>query len=145
MSAPSLPVRRAVLLVLLAGCGTVKTPTEPLSDAGVTAFTFSQIQSEIFTPTCAKAGCHAASTGGQQGLILEPGVSYGLLVGHPATENSTLSRVEPGSPERSYLILKLRGDPSITGERMPRDGPPYLTAAQIEGIAAWIRGGAPDN
>ena len=150
---PSRPVREglagalAFLVLLFAGCGTVKSPTEPLSGepGGATAFTFSQIQTQIFTPVCAKAGCHAASTGGQEGLILEPGVSYGLLVGHAATENSTLDRVEPGAPERSYLILKLRGDPSITGERMPRDGPPYLTNAQIDGIAAWIRAGAPNN
>jgi hypothetical protein len=140
--------RRALaLVVLLAGCGTVKTPTEPPADGpgGVPAFTFTQIQTQIFTPTCAKSGCHAASTGGQQGLVLDSGVSYGLLVNHPATENSTLDRVEPGAPERSYLILKLRGDPSITGDRMPQDGPPYLSTDQIEGIAAWIRAGAPNN
>ena len=136
-----------LLLLIATGCGTVKSPTEPLSETpgGVTAFTFSQIQTQIFTPVCAKSGCHAGSTGGQEGLILDAGVSYGLLVGHPATENSTLNRVEPGSPESSYLIPKLRGDPSITGSRMPRDGPPFLTAAQIDGIAAWIRAGAPNN
>ena len=135
----------ASLQILLAACGTVKTPTEPPeAPPDVTPFTFSQIQTQIFTPTCAKDGCHAASTG-QEGLVLEPGVSYGLLVNHPASENSTLDRVEPGFPERSYLILKLRGDPSITGDRMPQDGPPYLSTEQIEGIAAWIRTGAPNN
>ena len=135
-----------VLPLLLAACGTVKTPTEPVdTGGGVTAFTFSQIQGNIFTPVCAKSGCHAGSTGGQQGLILDAGVSYNLLVNHPATENSTLDRVEPGAPERSYLILKLRGDPSISGERMPQDGPPYLSDEQIDAIAAWIRAGAPNN
>jgi hypothetical protein len=66
-------------------------------------------------------------------------------VRHPATEQSALNRVEPGSPETSYLILKLQGDPSITGLRMPKDGPPYLTQEQIDGIAGWIRAGAPNN
>lgn len=139
----------AILLlgVLLAtgGCGTVKSPTEPSSPppGGVPALTFTQIQTQIFTPVCAKAGCHAAGSS-PSGLVLEAGQSYGNLVGHPAAENSSLDRVAPGDPDHSYIILKLRGDPSITGERMPLGGP-YLTSDQIEGIAAWIRAGAPDN
>jgi hypothetical protein len=130
---------------VLAGCGTAKSPTEPPpATGGGPAFTFSQIQREIFTPTCAKAGCHAASAA-SAGLVLEAGQSYPLLVGHSATGQGSLARVEPGSPERSYLILKLRGDPAITGARMPLDGPPYLTPEQIEGIAGWIRAGALNN
>jgi rubredoxin len=141
-------IRRGVLLLLLfgcVGCGMVKSPTEPPSDPGTgTALTFSQIQAQVFTPTCAKAGCHAASSA-QAGLVLEAGQAYGNLVGRSASERSDLARVQPGDPERSYLILKLRGDPSITGLRMPQDGPPYLTSEQIDGIAAWIRAGAPNN
>ena len=135
----------SLALVLLAGCGTVKSPTEPAPDAeGGVVFTFSQIQREIFTPTCAKSGCHDVATA-QEGLVLAAGRSYALLVGHAASEQGSLARVEPGSPERSYLILKLRGDPSISGDRMPQDGPPYLTPEQIEGIAGWIRAGALNN
>jgi hypothetical protein len=134
------------LLLGVLGCGTVKSPTEPPSGpvGGVEAFTFSRIQAEVFTPTCAKAGCHSAAAA-SQGLVLEAGQAYGFLVGRPATGRGSILRVEPGSPETSYLILKLRGDPSITGQRMPLDGPPYLTAEQIDGIAAWIRAGAPNN
>jgi hypothetical protein len=144
MSPLSRPALSILLLPLLAGCGTVKSPTEPQPEAGgAAAFTFVQIQSEIFTPTCAKAGCHAASAA-SGGLVLEAGRSHGEPVGRSATE-SGLDRVEPGDPERSYLILKLRGDPSITGQRMPLDGPPYLTPGQIDGIAAWIRAGAPND
>lgn len=123
----------------------MKSPTEPPSDPGTgTALAFSQIQAQIFTPTCAKAGCHASASA-SDGLVLEAGQAYGNLVGRPATQRSNLARVQPGDPDRSYLILKLRGDPSITGLRMPQDGPPYLTSEQIEGIAAWIRAGAPNN
>ena len=134
----------ALSLLLAAGCGSVKSPTEPPpSPGGVPALTFTQIQTQFFTPICAKAGCHAAGSS-PSGLVLEAGQSYGNLVGHPAAENSALNRVEPGNPDRSYIILKLRGDPSITGERMPFGGP-YLTSEQIEGIAGWIRAGAPSN
>jgi mono/diheme cytochrome c family protein len=142
----SRPARNALALglLLLAGCGTVKSPTEPAGPVeGGTALTFSQIQTQIFTPVCAKAGCHASGSA-PSGLVLQAGQSYGNLVGRPSTENGTLSRVAPGDPDRSYLILKLRGDPSISGERMPLGGP-YLTSDQIAGIAAWIRAGAPNN
>ncbi len=64
--------------------------------------------------------------------MLEAGQSYGNLVGRPAAENSSLDRVAPGNPDASYIILKLRGDPSITGERMPLGGP-YLTPIRSPG------------
>jgi mono/diheme cytochrome c family protein len=142
--APRTAWAAALAGLLLAGCGTVKrSPTEPESPPpGVTALTFAQIQSQIFTPVCAKAGCHAAGSS-PSGLVLAAGQSYGNLVGRPSAE-SPLARVSPGNPDASYLILKLRGDPSITGERMPLGGP-YLAAAQIDGVAAWIRAGAPNN
>jgi len=130
------------LLILVAGCGTVKSPTEPAPAPGGTAFTFAQIQTQIFTPVCAKSGCHASGSS-PSGLVLDAGQSYGNLVGHRAAE-SPLDRVSPGNPDGSYIILKLRGDPNITGERMSLGGP-YLSPAQIEGIAAWIRAGAPNN
>jgi hypothetical protein len=143
----SRPVRKPVLLccaaLFIGGCGTVKSPAEPASpDPGVAALTFTQIQTQIFTPVCAKAGCHAAGSS-PSGLVLEAGQSYGNLVGHRAAE-SPLDRVSPGHPEKSYILLKLRGDPGITGERMPLGGP-YLPSAEIDGIAAWIRAGAPRN
>lgn len=144
---PSHPAPRALglALLLLSGCGTVKSPTEPPpEEPGGAALAFSRIQSEIFTPNCAKAGCHDAASA-SAGLVLAAGRSHGDLVGRPSTQNGGLQRVAPGNPAASYLLLKLRGDPSITGERMPLGGPPYLTSEQIEGIAAWVRAGAPND
>lgn len=126
------------------GCGTVKSPTEPPPPPPPsTAYSFTRIQGEIFSPVCARSGCHDAATA-TNGLVLEAGVSYGLLVDRPALENSSLDRIEPGDPERSYLIKKIRGDTDIVGERMPLIGGP-LSQAQIDGIAAWVAAGAPDN
>lgn len=134
----------ALLALSAAGCGTVKSPTAPPDDGGGMAFTFSQIQAQIFTPTCAKAGCHVTGIA-PLGLVLEPGQSFRNLVRVRAQGNPTLNRVEPGDPERSYLIKKLRGDPDIVGDRMPQDGPPFLTPEEVAGIAGWIRAGAPEN
>jgi hypothetical protein len=135
----------AVLLAATAGCGTVKTPTEPSTPpGGGQAFTFSRIQGEIFTQACAKAGCHdaAAASGG---MVLAAGSAYGQIVGRPSSEAPALARVQPGQPEASYLLKKVRGDADISGARMPRDGPPFLSASQIAGIAGWIQQGAPNN
>lgn len=152
---PSPPVRRryqagraaaafalAVAAVAAAGCGDVKSPTAPPPPAaGGIAFTFSQVQAEVFTPSCAKAGCHVAGIAAGQ-LVLQAGASYGEIVGRSAIGNPSLDRVEPGDPERSYLLKKLRGDADITGDRMPQDGPPFLSQEQFEGIAGWIWAGA---
>jgi len=133
------------LPALTAGCGTVKSPTEPpASSGGGPAFSFSRIQAEIFTPTCAKGGCHdAASASG--GMVLAAGRAYGEIVGRPSSENASLDRIEPGDPERSYMIKKLRGDPDITGAQMPFDNPGSLTREQMDGLIGWIRAGAPND
>jgi hypothetical protein len=130
--------------LLLAACGDVKSPTEPSAAPEGPAFTFAQIQAQIFTPTCAKAGCHAASAASGE-MVLEAGQAYGQIVNRPAVGNSSLDRIEPGDPERSYLIKKLRGDPDITGERMPLDNPGSLTQEQMDGIVGWVLAGAPNN
>ena len=41
-------------------------------------------------------------------------------------------------------MLKVEGHPSISGQQMPRGGPP-LSPDQIAMIRAWILDGAPDN
>lgn len=129
-------------IALIAACGTVKSPTEPpLVEGEGEAFTFARLQAEVFTPSCAKAGCHVTATA-TGGLVLEAGRAYAEIVDRAAV-SSALDRVEPGDPERSYLLKKVRGDADITGARMPFDGPPYLSPEQIAGIAGWIRAGAP--
>lgn len=52
--------------------------------------------------------------------------------------------VVPGSPCTSVLIQKLGQAPPF-GARMPLDGPPYLSAAELQRIADWIVEGARDN
>jgi len=148
----SRPVRNTACAVLAtlsafaaAGCGTVKSPTEPLGGgSGGAAFTFSRIQAEIFTPNCAKSGCHAANTA-SAGMVLDAGRAYAQIVNRPSTEQSTLHRIEPGDPDRSYMIKKLRGDPDITGSQMPLDRPGSLTREQMDGLIGWVLAGAPNN
>ena len=88
--------------------------------------------------------CHLP--GAEQGeLGLYPD-AWSQLVGVPSIQ-SPLSRVEPGSPDRSYLYIKLVGTQETaggTGLQMPFQQDP-LDPAQIEAIRLWIEQGAKQN
>ena len=79
------------------------------------------------------------------GLNLLAASSYNALVNAATLQKPGEVNVIPGNPDGSYLVKKLEGDPSITGKRMPRNGPPYLTAGQLLVIRRWIQQGAKND
>lgn len=143
-----MPAIALVELVAMVGCAgegildPVSPPPDCLDEIPFRA-QFSCIQQFIFSPTCAIAGCHAAP-GAAQGLDLSSGNSWTGLVGSPSAE-AALTRVEPGDPDNSYLIIKLEGiDPRLVGDRMPQGGP-FLSQAEIDVIRRWILDGAVED
>jgi hypothetical protein len=134
-----------VTFLLLCSCGELgELPTDPIDDEPIDpSATFSRVQTEIFTPTCAQLGCHD-TIGQQSQMVLVAGRSYAELVNRPSVEVPAFDRVEPGRPGDSYLYMKVNGDPRITGDRMPQ-GLPQLSDAQIRLIRDWIRRGAPND
>ncbi len=112
-------------------------------DSSTAAPTLTELQTTIFTPSCAKSGCHAGSSPAQ-GQNLSAGQTFSNVVGVPSNEVPSLNRVEPGDPDNSYLVRKVMGTASA-GSRMPLDGPPFLTNAQIQSIRDWISAGAKNN
>ena len=56
--------------------------------------------------------------------------------------NITMYEVNPGSPDTSYMYLKITNDPSISGSLMPATGT-MLDQALIDVIEQWILDGAP--
>jgi hypothetical protein len=125
--------------------------------------TFAAIQAVIFEAPvygCTASICHSAAAAATNGgLNLESGQSYLSLLGPGGSgaqsEASLLKRVEPGEPDLSLLYLKLlkNTDPAgyaqihpvdDIGAAMPNAGTP-LTAAHLEAVRGWIRGGAPQD
>lgn len=130
------------LVLLIVGC----EHADPLSDngGGEPGTTLSEIQTTIFSTTCAVSGCHDGSGNDLPGSMdLRSGQAYASIVGVPSARRPELNRVEPGDPDNSYLIHKLENAPGIIGSPMPPTGP--LSTEQIAMIREWIAEGAEDN
>lgn len=94
------------------------------------------------------SGCHGASGGLNLGG--NAANAYDALVGPDRVAGGGCSGptelVTPGDPDDSFLVTKIEAElPAACGLRMPRNGPPYLTPAQITTIRTWISEGAMDN
>jgi mono/diheme cytochrome c family protein len=88
----------------------------------------------LFAQRCAK--CHTDS-----GLTGPAPEGY-RLTSHAATLSpADRVRVVPGRPEASELLRRIKGH---ARPRMPLDGPPYLSDADIQLVESWIAQGARD-
>ena len=110
------------------------------SSGGVSVDYETEIQ-PIWNGSCT---CHLMGDSGTMSapfLTLNPGMSYAQLVDVPS-EQAALDRIEPGSPEDSYLWLKMTGAHSTvgSGSKMPQIG--TIGDVQLQTIEAWILGGA---
>lgn len=90
----------------------------------------------IFRESCSIAACHEGGSP-PMNLNLERDMYRENLVGVPSEEKPAMLRVDPGNPDRSYLVMKVEGGEDIVGVRMPFGRNP-LTADQIKAIRAWV-------
>ena len=133
-------VTSVLTAALLAACGSSDGDGSGDNPPAVLAPTLASIQDNVFTPSCAKAGCHSGATP-RAGMNLEGGNSWASLYNVVGTGDKTKTRVVPSDPDDSLLIMKLEGTQTV-GLRMPRDGPPYLPKETIDVIRQWIADGA---
>ncbi len=105
----------------------------------------------IFDRSCALSGCHP-SAGAVLNYSLARGDSYKQSVRVASLQQPGLKRVAPGDPTKSYLYLKITGDPSISGVLMPQGcpgtpagGAQCLSSDEIDAINTWILECAPNN
>jgi hypothetical protein len=125
-----------------AGCSYSADP-ESLNLLG-SGVTWAQRISRVLETNC--GGCHS-DPAPQAGLSLKDGNVYARLL-EPSSQLPDLNLIEPFDPMSSYLWLKVTGDPSIVGSRMPLDplnGDRRLTDAELDDIRAWIEAGAVEN
>jgi hypothetical protein len=122
-----------------------------------TGVSFATDVQAVFSQHCAVPMCHVAN-GTPIGPILIPGTAYSKIVQvssmecpqPPATLTAACSQpydlIAPGSPENSYLYLKISSATPPRGTMMP---PPTtgdsLSTAEMATIMSWIQSGAPNN
>jgi hypothetical protein len=97
---------------------------------------------EIFVRRgCSASGCHGAEEP-SAGLSLMQGRAHQALVGVQARAEDYLL-VRPGSPDLSYLIIRLEGRQKV-GNRMPLGQAP-LDSIDLGNLRNWIQAGAEKN
>jgi len=118
---------------------------------GVQEDSYAAVQALFSEANCGSFGCH-----GSGGLTAESRAWVEVRVDQPPLDrlaewsvardtlqcasagHSPMKRVDPGSPETSYLVHVLRGTNLCGGVRMPSSGP-YLDEGQIQVVEKWIR------
>jgi hypothetical protein len=130
----------AVTAVSLVACN-VETYEDGVAQPPVFGPNYSEIQANVFTPSCATVGCHSGA-GADANLNLEAANSYAELVGIPADQDGGILRVTAFDPVNSYLMQKLEGT-AATGGIMPPGG--ALPQTSIDTIRLWIANGAVDD
>ena len=118
---------------------------DPTPDFGIVSLA-DDVQ-PIFEASCIRSACHDAVSPARGLALFNAGTSWAEMVDVSANQCPSVTLVEPGSPDDSYLIWKLDGPgswPCFAGGRMPRNAA-ALTEHEIGLIGAWIAQGALDN
>jgi hypothetical protein len=90
----------------------------------------------IFQRSCALSGCHRGEYPKAK-LDLEAEKWYAATVDVPSLQIDTLKLVDTVDPEKSYLLMKIRGAEGIARNRMPLNAAP-LGSDDIKTIRLWI-------
>jgi len=139
----SLGICLLVIMIVIVGCSSSTSSPDSSSTNTDNKVSFDNDVLPILTSNCVV--CHQGNAP-PGSLNLEPVNAYTDLVNTPSIQSS-LVRVDPGMPDKSYLTHKLNGtqnDIGGSGVRMPYGAPP-LSQAQIDTISRWISEDAPDN
>jgi len=133
---------RAVLLasgaISLAACSPEPAIGTALAPPRAGAGTWTGLAQEIFVPRCASSSCH----GGNPPAAfpqLDADAGWAAMV-NVQSEQDVMDLVEPGFPDQSWLMIRLRGE---GGRPYMPIGDAQLTDAEMAAVEAWIANGAP--
>jgi len=130
-------MRTMKTFLLGAGIAALVAGAAALAAGGQTASAVPDEVKALFKGHC--AGCHKGVFA-PKGMKLGPDALPGSVLNVASKEKPDLMRVAPGSPETSYLLMKVRGAEGISGTMMPPPRKTPLTAEEIALLEKWIKG-----
>ena len=98
------------------------------------------IQDKVFNVSCTTM-CHGDSPPAAQ-MSLRPDMSRTALVNVRSTQFPDWTRVVPGNPAQSMLMVQIGGEPGPALEGYMPWGMPRLCTEKIDAIRRWIAAGA---
>ena len=108
--------------------------------------------SDVWPIIQSNCSCHQVQASGGWRHAGDSATFYDLMVDVDSAQNPAMKRVKPGESFNSWLQHKIDGTHEdfadkklVVGQRMPRNGPPYLTEDEADTIRNWINEGAQDN
>lgn len=152
-------MKLAILSILVAGClpGPDVGPPGRVGDGSVVLGDAAQgcnadsdpnravsFSTDLVSGVFVRGKCLTCHTGGGQG-VQQSGFNIGSYAQLRAGgQHSGTMIVVDGEPCSSIIVLKIDTSPPF-GRRMPYNGPPYLSTADIQLVRDWIAEGAHDN
>ena len=135
----------AIIIVSFSMESCTKNTNQAIAGGNSVKNTWTIIQDNILTPSCATSGCHASASDAnyiQHNLLLTSATAYDNLINiiskNAAAKTAGLVRVKPGDYLSSLLYQKIDcQSTSLYGALMPLGGN-NLTLGQIEFIKQWI-------
>ncbi len=135
----AIPVLLSVMFVAIIGSsstGQMDTGKSSLSPRDSMRAELESKVAAIFAKSCSTSGCHEGGRP-KMNLSLEADKLEDPALKDFSRQVDTLKIVDPGRPDKSYLIMKIKGLKAIKGRRMPI-AKPALSLDEEKIIELWI-------
>jgi mono/diheme cytochrome c family protein len=130
-------MRTMKMFLLGAGIAGLVAGAAALAAGGQTSPAVPDEVKALFKGHC--VGCHKGVFA-PRGMKLGADALPGSVLNVASKEKPDLKRIAPGSPETSYLLMKVRGAEGISGKRMPPPPKTPLTSDEIALLEKWVAG-----
>lgn len=139
------PLALALAAALPACAGPEIGPAIPGGGAVALEPRLASLSAVVFVPRCSSSACHGGAGNNIPIDLSTARAAFDGMVGQSSTQTAEYPVVAPFEPERSYLMLRVRGEQAGADTMPPSWGGERLSDDEIAALSAWIANGALDD